>query len=288
MRLIRYTDPAAFYAAAESFLAAHEAANCLIIGLTNVLIARADAYSDLPPYFALVYDDEGRIAAAALRTTQRPLTVSYSDDPAAVALIADDVAALDPLMPGMGGPVAVARTFAERWTTMTSAAHRIEVNERVYQCDQVTAPTGVPGRLRRATPADQDALVDYILAFDWEALRIKGELEPRVKWFNEGLDADYRALYVWDDGGAVCLIGTSGATPNGMRIGPVYTPPDKRGRGYASAATAAAAQAILDSGRTRAFLFTDLANPTSNKIYQQVGFRPVIDFDQIVFMPDPV
>jgi hypothetical protein len=73
--------------------------------------------------------------------------------------------------------------------------------------------------------------------------------------------------------------------PNGIRIGPVYTPPELRRRGYASAVTAATSQAELDKGRRFIFLFTDLANPTANKIYQAIGYEPVIDVDQLTFVP---
>lgn len=81
------------------------------------------------------------------------------------------------------------------------------------------------------------------------------------------------------------IAASAGPTPNGIRIGPVYTPPEHRGRGYASAVTAAASQTELGMGRRFIFLFTDLSNPTSNKIYQQIGFEPVIDVDQLQFVP---
>ena len=84
----------------------------------------------------------------------------------------------------------------------------------------------------------------------------------------------------WEDGGAaVSMAGFGGRTPNGVRIGPVYTPPELRGRGYASALTAALTQRLLDGGLRFCFLFTDLANPTSNSIYQRIGYEPVSDFD---------
>ena len=73
--------------------------------------------------------------------------------------------------------------------------------------------------------------------------------------------------------------GVGGRTPNGTRIGPVYTPPSERGHGYASALVAAASQAQLDEGLAFCFLFTDLANPTSNHIYQAIGYEPVTDID---------
>ena len=86
----------------------------------------------------------------------------------------------------------------------------------------------------------------------------------------------------------VSLVGAGGETPHGIRIGPVYTPPERRSRGYASSLTAAASQDQLDRGREFVFLFTDLGNPTSNKIYQAIGYEPVIDIDQVTFMPaDP-
>jgi predicted GNAT family acetyltransferase len=79
------------------------------------------------------------------------------------------------------------------------------------------------------------------------------------------------------------MVGSTGPTPNGIRIGPVYTPPELRGRGYASACTAAVSQLLLDEGRKFCFLYTDLANPTSNKIYQDIGYTAVCDADVIRF-----
>ena len=90
-------------------------------------------------------------------------------------------------------------------------------------------------------------------------------------------------LAFWDDGAAVCIAGYGGPTPNGIRIGPVYTPPELRGRGYASALTAGVTQELLDGGKRFCFLFTDLANPTSNRIYERIGYRPVTDVDQWAF-----
>ncbi|MBA3236059.1 MAG: GNAT family N-acetyltransferase, partial [Chloroflexi bacterium] len=92
-----------------------------------------------------------------------------------------------------------------------------------------------------------------------------------------------RTLHLWVDGEPVSLCGVGGPTPNGIRIGPVYTPPAIRGRGYASALVAAVSQAEIDAGKRFCFLFTDLANPTSNHIYQTIGYEPVRDVDAYVF-----
>jgi predicted GNAT family acetyltransferase len=87
-------------------------------------------------------------------------------------------------------------------------------------------------------------------------------------------------------GEPVSLAAARGETPNGIRIGPVYTPPEHRGHGYASAVTAAASQDQLDRGRHFVFLFTDLSNPTSNKIYQAIGYERVCDVDMYRFETD--
>jgi uncharacterized protein len=89
---------------------------------------------------------------------------------------------------------------------------------------------------------------------------------------------------LWEDEEAVSLAGWGGRTPNGIRIGPVYTPPELRRRGYASALTAELT-AMLLRDRSFCFLFTDLANPTSNSIYQRIGYEPVTDIDEWIFEP---
>lgn len=88
---------------------------------------------------------------------------------------------------------------------------------------------------------------------------------------------------MWDDGQPVSLAGYSGPTPHGIRVGPVYTPPAQRGKGYASACVAALSRLLLDGGRAYCFLFTDMGNPTSNPIYQAIGYRPVCDVDEYRF-----
>ena len=71
-----------------------------------------------------------------------------------------------------------------------------------------------------------------------------------------------------------------------MRVGPVYTPPEDRGHGWASALVAEGTQWLLDEGREWVCLYTDLSNPTSNRIYQAIGYEPVLDFDQYEFVAD--
>jgi predicted GNAT family acetyltransferase len=143
----------------------------------------------------------------------------------------------------------------------------------------------VSGGVRLGNPADRDLLVEWVDAFLAEALE-RRTVEEAAILVDRSFRAGTRTWYLWeDDGRPVSVAASAGPTPNGIRIGPVYTPPGLRRRGYASAATAAASQTELDNGRRYIFLFTDLSNPTSNKIYQQIGYEPVIDIDQLGFVP---
>jgi predicted GNAT family acetyltransferase len=92
------------------------------------------------------------------------------------------------------------------------------------------------------------------------------------------------ASFLWEVGGEVVSYAVAGAPADGMsRVGPVYTPPAHRGKGYGSAVTAAASQWAVDAGAENVLLFTDLANPTSNSIYQAIGYRPVYDATELEF-----
>lgn len=286
MRVTRYDDPAAFYDRAAEFLLRQEAANCLIIGNTTTLMARLDAYGPHPPYGLVAEDAAGVVVGAALRTPPRSLVLSAMAAPEPAEALADAVAADMPDLPGVRGPATGAHIFAERFARATGTNQAIDQHLLIYQCAAVLMPTGVPGGLRAAARDDVDLLVQYMQSFDVEAMGLPDQpSEARRRWVADvfGADVGLRTLDLWEDDGPVAVVGTGGPTPNGRRVGPVYTPPEKRGRGYASAATAAVTQRILNNDKARAFLFTDSANPTSNKIYQQIGYRLVMPFDELVF-----
>jgi predicted GNAT family acetyltransferase len=171
--------------------------------------------------------------------------------------------------------------FAERWTKSTKRAHHLKTAERIFQLTTVIPPPRVGGRMRTATPDDQGLVTTWFAAFIREALREDGSAAGTVAelW----LSAPDRTLYLWEDGPVVSMCGAAGRTPSGTRIGAVYTPPELRGRGYASNCVAAASRAQLDAGRRHCFLYTDLANPTSNHIYREIGYEPVCDVDEYRF-----
>jgi len=281
--LERFASPAAFLSAAEPWLAEREAEHNLILGISGTLARALPAGDDPPPYLAIVRN-ASRPVAACLRTPPYNLVLSEVDDLEALARIADDLAG-EPL-PGVTGPPAAAEHFARIWTSRHGGRAETALRERVYRLTKVRPPRPVSGGPRRATLADLALLEQWLLAFHAEALPQEGGERVRrqiAEWDPE----TGRQFWLWEDGGSpVSLVGAGSPTPRGIRIGPVYTPPALRGRGYASNLTAAVSQRALDAGRTFCFLYTDLANPTSNAIYQRIGYEPVCDAVMLSFVAD--
>jgi hypothetical protein len=186
-------------------------------------------------------------------------------------------------LPGVVGAVPEVTTFAAAWSTRTGAEPRVLVDQGIYQLEQVVPVQGVEGRTRAVGAADLELVVDWWRAFLVEALHDDAPADADVRHAVETRLGEGSGLVVWDDDGPVSFAGFTGATPNGIRIGPVYTPPGRRGRGYASALVAELSAALLADGRRFCFLYTDLANPTSNKIYERIGYRRVCDSAAIAF-----
>lgn len=280
----RLVDAGAFLEVAGPFLAEREAENNLPLGIAANLVRDPDRMMTAPPYFAVVRRD-GHVVAAALMTPPFNVVMSWTPDPDAVPALARDLDSARKRVPGVTAPVEVAQAFANEWAQRHAVTPERTMAERIYRVERVTAPRGVPGSTRTADREDRDLLVDWIRAFLLEALHRTDDTET-FALVDGALQTGTRIFYLWEvDGRPVSVAGITGPTPNGIRLGPVYTPPRDRGRGFASAVTAAASQAQLDQGRRFVFLFTDIANPTSNRIYQAIGYEPVIDIDQWSFEP---
>ena len=276
MQLARHADAESFLAAAGDFLAEREAEHNLILGLSSRLGEEPLLYGE-PPYFAVVEDD-GRIVGAAMRTPPHNLILSELDADEAVAVLAADAQEAFGSLPGVVGPKQRAAQFANVWRAATGATPRLEIAQRVFAADHVDEPRPASGAMRDYERGDRELAIRWMDEFVAEALP-EAPPESSSDFVDRREEDPDGGLVIWDDGGPVSLAGFGGRTPNGIRVGPVYTPPDLRGRGYASALTAALTRRLLESGRRFCFLFTDLANPTSNSIYQRIGYRPVSDAD---------
>ena len=270
-------------AAAGPFLGAHEAENNLLFGISSAIRVDPELFADDPPQFATVADDAGLTMAATLRTPPHNQVLSWVEDLGAVDALVETLRTAP--LPGVLGPTTAAARFASRWTDATGQASWVEVAERIFRLSRVVPPDSpTPGSWRLAEPRDHELIARWVVDFLSEAMPEAPPIPDPSATADRWIAGAGRLGYLWQDGDAVVsMVGASGETPHGIRIGPVYTPPDRRRRGYASSLTAAASGDQLERGRRFCFLFTDLANPTSNKIYRAIGYEPVCDVDQVRF-----
>jgi hypothetical protein len=287
MKICRFKDPRRFQDRIQDYLIEHEAENNLPLGILNNVIS--GEYNHQDPYLAYVEQD-GKPAIASLCTPPFPAILSYQDpapDDAAIGLLLDDLTAfLGDRFAGISGEKALASRMKDLWQDRTGGKAKLHMAMRIYRLNEVIPARGVPGDLRPAGEDDRKLMQDWYAGFQREAVREEPDPEKVQDQVNIYLEADQkvRGLYFWEkDGQPVSMAGYAGPTPSGIRVGAVYTPPEQRKQGFASAVTAGVSQHLLDAGYKFVFLFTDLMNPTSNHIYQQIGFQAVCDVDRYDF-----
>lgn len=254
-----------FERAAGVFLHADPVRNTVLLTVVATLrTSGVAAYGDAPPSFG--WYDDGGVRAAFLRTPPMPALVSDAPVRAAQAL----VEVLDGV-PGLSGPGDSVRAFAGAWHAATGRPATVASNRRLFRLAELTPPQpGPPGSARLVTEVDRDLLIEWFEAFGVDVG------EPTI---DPARAVDRRLangeLVLWEvEGVPVSLAGTTAPIAGVTRVAPVYTPAALRGRGYAGAVTAAISRRGLDAGY-EVVLYTDVANPTSNALYQRLGYRAV-------------
>jgi hypothetical protein len=280
VNLTRHQTAEAFLARCRAELERNEVANNLMVGI-GIRLQEHPERTRTAPYLATV-EDAGAVVAAAVMTPPFRLIVhsERGADPAPLRPIVQDLLADGWPVPGVLGPAEPARAFAGLWSAASGRPSRITRHERVYALTTVFHPQGVPGALRAATEDDLDRVSQWILGFHQD---IGQEETPASVRERAEFNIANRDLYLWDHAGPVSMAAHVRRTTHGAVVALVYTPPEHRNHGYASACVAALSQRLLDAGWQFCALFTDLANPTSNSIYQRIGYRPVCDFDEYDF-----
>jgi predicted GNAT family acetyltransferase len=169
------------------------------------------------------------------------------------------------------GDAATAAAFAGRYTECTSCSVKEIHGQRLYGLERVTSAVTTPGRLRIAGSADRETLIEWARAFV-EELRLVPETSAAVV---DRLIARGQ-LRVWDHDGMVSMASASLPAAGVTRVQNVYTPPEHRGVGYATACVEHMSRGLLAQG-LRCVLYTDLGNPTSNAIYRRIGYEAVAE-----------
>jgi predicted GNAT family acetyltransferase len=277
MRIEHFSRPDQWLEVVTPYLVEREAEHNLLFGLARVMTDNPGIY---PEYsMAAVFDATDSIVGAAIRTPPHAAILSHLNHPDVLDALIQDFHQRYPDLPSVNSRDDQAKAFAERWTSRYGGIPTMSMPQRIYQINQVHMPENVPGQLRDANLEDRERLATWYRQFLVDVGMDTGRLsDASERWAIVSLTKQVRQVYFWEvDGVPVSMIGVTGPTPHGIRIGPVYTPVELRGHGYASKMTAVVSQQLLDEGLDFCFLYTDLGNPTSNRIYQQIGYTPVCD-----------
>ena len=226
--------------------------------------------------------DNDRAVGVAMHTPPHKVFLARMP-PAAAAALAETLAGAGHAVPGVTGEIGAVASFADAWKRCTGVHSTVAVAMRMYRLSELVTPTGVPGGPRPADTTDVEVVAAWLGAFHDEAQ----PHAPIVDWTSLALRRVTSGQFcLWDlDGATVSMAGFSEPAAGVSRVGPVYTPPVWRGRGFGSAVTAAATAAALGARAGQVVLYTDLSNPTSNAIYQDIGYRVDHDAEERTFVP---
>jgi predicted GNAT family acetyltransferase len=267
-------DLAEYVAVAGDFLRSRPVHHTIQLSVVETLRARGGStFGGAVPLFGWWRALDGEITAALLHTPPYPVLLTPLPEHTAEAL-AELLAARGRRLPGVNAEQAAAAAFAAAWGKLTGASAQVARRSRLFRlAEQVPPAPFPPGAPRVATAADRDLLESWLVTFGEEIADVQRDPAEAV--------ADrlsYGGLTLWEvDSTAVSLAGSNRPAAGVVRVGPVFTPREHRRRGYGGAVTTAVSQASLGAGADEIVLFTDLANPTSNALYQRLGFRAVGD-----------
>jgi predicted GNAT family acetyltransferase len=254
-----------------------EAENNLILAVAQGLARKPDTTSD--PYLAAI-SDGGRVIGCAVHIAPFKLVLTRGNrEP--VARLAHDAFGAIPDLTGVSGPSRSAEDFARAWSSLSGREPKLSMRLRIHETRRVDngGDPPPPGRLRLAAAGDEDRLAEWTQSFVTEA-RIPEAVDAR----RVVADSIGRGrLYLWEDGEPVSMAAWTGKTPNGVRLNFIYTPRELRGRGYGTACVSALTRMQLEKGNAFCWLYTDMSEGSSARLFKRIGYRPVSDVSEYTF-----
>ncbi|HLB38979.1 MAG TPA: GNAT family N-acetyltransferase [Actinomycetota bacterium] len=283
MDVRRFEDPAAYAEEVLRLLLRAPARHNLYLGILDILQRHPATY---PAFHLWSAQDGDEVIAAAMQTPPHNLVLSEPAMPGAIESLVAGITDAGVRPPGVVGGLTEARAFASAWSARHGGSHHTVNRQGIYELATIRDPGSGDGTPRPATGDDLPLLIAWHEAFLAEAAPHHIRHDEMMRRRLTGMVAD-ESFWLWEAAGqVVSMTGASAAPPNGVRIGPVFTPPALRGRGYATALVARVSKHALGQGNTRCYLHTDMANPTSNAIYQRIGYEWVCEATEIGFSPD--
>ncbi|MGW3664078.1 GNAT family N-acetyltransferase [Streptomyces sp. NPDC005141] len=235
-----------------------------------------DAFGTEAPLFGTL-NRAGEVHAACYRLPSRglgltPLTPEQADT------LAARLAALGHSLPSVGADHGTATAFAEAWQRHTGATPKLrDIRLRLYRLGTLTPPEPPPAGRARVL-GEQD--LEEVMFWCGEFARAVGEVVSldAGSWAGSRFADKRYTLWETPDGTPVSVAGMNPLIGGQIQVDIVYTPARLRGRGYAGAVTAEVSRAALAAGAREVVLFADLSNPTSNALYQRLGYRSLADW----------
>lgn len=283
MKVEFHDDPESFYDFVKPFLVDHEAENNIILAILNTIIESPERYGKEKPDLITVMENED-MKLVLIRTPPFNPILSYTDDISTIDFLIEEFIKKGVEVPGLLGCKEIAKKFVELWCEKKDLSYKVVMNQRIYKLQNVSEEALGNREYVIANKTHKDLILKWAREFITEALPHEKEdsilqsLERSKKDIEGG-----RIFLLIDNGKPVSMVRKAGKTPNGNLVNFVYTPPSLRRRGYATELVAHLSKYLLNEGNKYCFLFTDLMNPTSNSIYQKVGYRPITDYDQYEF-----
>ncbi len=277
-QLVKHEDPSNFLSQVSSLLLKNESRNNLVLGLAGAAARNSDPRITEAHFWELTKNEmpEG----CGIKTSpDRGLLVSVMPEESAREF-AKRLVDADFRFPEMVGPRDVVEAMVEEFEKLRGDRFRVAMEQGIYEAKHIIAPSGVEGALSSCHHDEFATAYEFILGFlrDCFPGEAKSKQSEEAKKLAE-LRVENKSLYFWRlaNGKAVAMGAEARESPHGSTISYIYTPSSERGKGYGAAVTAAISQLMLDRGKSLCNLFTNLANPTSNSIYQKVGYRRIGD-----------
>lgn len=254
------------------FLEKMEAENNLALGIMQSLTSKPPSQE---PLLAAVTNN-GEPLLVMVQTPPHKLIISGTGPLAETAAkqAASILAASDAAIPGVIGHPQIAELFAKEWGKRKDCTYAVTMKQRIYKLEHVQDIPFSPGHLRAAQEDDLELVAQWLHQFFTEVGE-PSSLEDARNKAQQTINAS--SLYLWDDTNPVCMAAKTRPTQSGIVVSMVYTPPESRKKGYASSCVAALSRLLLSQGFQFLSLYTDLSNPTSNHIYQEIGYEPIQD-----------
>ncbi|MFX1288107.1 MAG: GNAT family N-acetyltransferase [Promethearchaeota archaeon] len=275
-----------FYDIASPYLLTREAENNLPLAILISLKKNKDHY-DLEETLLISLKGNKKLKLIALRTPPNDLLIAYTDNLEAIKILADELFKRKEKLPGVLSFKEAADIFAQLWCEKNSLKCNLFRRERVYQLERVSKDCLGNRLLLNATKIHQEIVLQWAGEMMKEALKdvTSDEIERTIKIYRKEFEGNESNFFIlFDKNEPVSIARRAGKTPNGNFVNFVYTPPSLRRNGYATECVAKLSNLLLEEGNKYCFLFTDLNNPTSNSIYQKIGYIPVIDENHYKFL----